>query len=150
MRDSIPSHLDIYNDFWVHRNIPIDATIVLEILPQNRRWLLPLLSMWQPIGVVLTSVLSFALVPRFRCNTALPSCRTVAVGVACCSRTSNLGWRYLMIGKLFIKIRWGYLRALFAVCGCITLGVFLIRFAVFNFLESPSELLRAHGHGLRS
>ncbi|KAL8276496.1 hypothetical protein RQP46_011097 [Phenoliferia psychrophenolica] len=110
--------------FGLGGNIPIDATIVLEFLPQNRRWLLPLLSIWQPIGVVVNCVIAYGLVPRYRCAETLPSCRAVANGAACCTRTSNLGWRYLMI-----------------VCGCITLGVFLLRFAVFTFFESPKFLI---------
>ncbi|KAK4698685.1 hypothetical protein P7C70_g7589, partial [Phenoliferia sp. Uapishka_3] len=110
--------------FGLGGNIPIDATIVIEFLPQNRRWLLPLLSIFQPIGVVLTAVIAFGLVPKYRCDVTLPSCRTVAEGVACCTRTSNLGWRYLMI-----------------VLGAITLSVFIVRFAIFTFHESPKFLL---------
>ncbi|KDE05108.1 hypothetical protein MVLG_04548 [Microbotryum lychnidis-dioicae p1A1 Lamole] len=110
--------------FGLGGNIPIDATIVLEFLPQNRRWLLPLLSMWQPIGVVLNCAIAFGLVPRYRCNTDLLACGLVQSGAACCTRSSNIGWRLLMI-----------------VCGAITLSVFVLRFFVFDFLESPKYLL---------
>ncbi|KAK4704075.1 hypothetical protein P7C70_g2137, partial [Phenoliferia sp. Uapishka_3] len=49
--------------FGLGGNIPIDATIVIEFLPQNRRWLLPLLSIFQPLGVVVTAVIAFGLLP---------------------------------------------------------------------------------------
>ncbi|SCZ95990.1 BZ3500_MvSof-1268-A1-R1_Chr8-1g09930 [Microbotryum saponariae] len=85
--------------FGLGGNIPIDATIVPEFLPQNRRWLLPLLSMWQPIGVVLNCAIAFSLVPRYRCNTDL------------------------------------------LACGLVQFRVFVLRFFVFDFLESPKYLL---------
>lgn len=79
--------------FGLGGNIPIDASIVIEFLPQNRRWLLPLLSMWQPVGVVLNCAIAYVLVPRFRCETGLPACAMVAEGVECCARSTNQGWR---------------------------------------------------------
>jgi MFS family permease len=36
--------------FGLGGNIPIDATITLEFLPQRKRWLLVALSIFQPIG----------------------------------------------------------------------------------------------------
>jgi len=110
--------------FGLGGNIPIDASIVIEFLPQNRRWLLPLLSMWQPIGVVVNCAIAYGLVPRYRCNPALPACSAVAVGLECCTRGSNIGWRMLMVA-----------------CGGISFTVFFIRFFCFNFLESPKFLL---------
>ncbi|SCV67278.1 BQ2448_5924 [Microbotryum intermedium] len=116
--------LTAFCGFGLGGNIPIDATIVLEFLPQNRRWLLPLLSMWQPVGVVLNCTIAFGLVPRYRCNTDLLPCELVQSGAACCTRSSNIGWRLLMI-----------------VCGAITLSVFVLQFFVFDFLEAPKYLL---------
>lgn len=41
-------------------------SVALEFLPQNRRYLLSLLSIWQPIGVVVASAITFGTVPKYR------------------------------------------------------------------------------------
>lgn len=105
-------------------NIPIDTTICLELLPQNKRWLLPCLSIFQPLGVVVCSALAYAFIPTFSCAPNLPSCNNVASGVQCCSKADNYGWRYLLF-----------------TIGALTIAVFLARFALFRFQESPKFLL---------
>lgn len=105
-------------------NIPIDATIALEFLPKNRRSLVALLSMWQPIGVIVASGIAYGTAAKYRCDPKLPSCRAVGKGEACCTVSSNMGWRYNMI-----------------VLGGMTLLVFFLRFFVFTFHESPKFLL---------
>ncbi|CAJ2512646.1 Uu.00g007650.m01.CDS01 [Anthostomella pinea] len=105
-------------------NIPIDATIALEFLPQSRRFLVPLLSMWQPIGVVVASGIAYGTAAKWRCDIELPSCKAVGAGEACCTVDSNMGWRYELI-----------------VLGCMTLVVFFLRYVVFTFHESPKFLL---------
>ena len=105
-------------------NIPIDATIALEFLPQNRRNLVSLLSLWQPIGTTAAAGIAYGTVAKYRCDTTLPSCHDVAAGAPCCSVSSNMGWRYEAI-----------------ILGCITLLVFFLRFFVFNFYESPKFLI---------
>ncbi|KAF2722605.1 MFS general substrate transporter [Polychaeton citri CBS 116435] len=122
--------------FGVGGNIPIDTTITLEFLPQNRRFLLALLSIFQPIGVVVTSGLAYAYIPPYSCHpnfasidgTPLPSCRAVPAGEACCTKASNMGWRYLVY-----------------TLGAITIFIFFLRFGVFRFKESPKFLVyRGH------
>ncbi|KAF1846478.1 MFS general substrate transporter [Cucurbitaria berberidis CBS 394.84] len=105
-------------------NIPIDATIALEFLPQSRRFLVSLLSMWQPIGVVIASAIAYGTAAKWRCDVDLPSCKAVGPGEACCTVKSNMGWRYEVI-----------------VLGFMTLTVFFLRFFVFRFYESPKFLL---------
>ncbi|BGP20800.1 hypothetical protein JCM10213_008938 [Rhodosporidiobolus nylandii] len=107
-------------------NIPIDATITLEFLPTNRRFLLCALSTFQPLGVVVASLISWGVVPRYACDTSLPSCGSGET--PCCTRSSNMGWRYAML-----------------IIGFMTLAIFVLRFAVFTFHESPKFLL-AKGH----
>jgi MFS family permease len=63
-------------------------------------------------------------VPRYRCATDLPACSTVASGAACCTVSSNIGWRACLI-----------------ILGGICIIVFFLRALVFNFLESPKFLL---------
>ncbi|KAF2156054.1 MFS general substrate transporter [Myriangium duriaei CBS 260.36] len=122
--------LTAFTGFGIGGNIPIDTTICLEFIPQNKRFLLALLSIWQPIGVVLTSAFAYAYIPSHSCNpdfseaNALPSCKAVGAGVPCCSKADNMGWRYLMF-----------------TLGAITLGIFFLRFGLFRFKESPKFLV---------
>ncbi|GAA5851805.1 hypothetical protein JCM8547_000060 [Rhodosporidiobolus lusitaniae] len=103
-------------------NIPIDATICLEFLPTRRRFLLCALSTFQPLGVVSACLISWGTVPRWACDTSLPACGD---GVEpCCTRASNMGWRYALL-----------------IIGFMTLAIFFLRFAVFTFHESPKFLL---------
>lgn len=118
--------------FGVGGNIPIDTTICLEFLPQNRRFLLALLSIFQPIGVVVCSAIAYGYIPNYSCSpnfseaNPLKSCNDASLvqGEACCTKASNMGWRYLIY-----------------TLGAITLGIFLLRFVVFRFQESPKFLV---------
>jgi hypothetical protein len=80
--------------------------------------------MWQPVGVVVASAIAWGTAAKYRCSPTLPSCHAVAPGEACCTVSSNMGWRYEVI-----------------ILGCMTLIIFLIRFFVFRFYESPKFLL---------
>jgi hypothetical protein len=82
--------------------------------------------MWQPLGVAIASVIAYGTVarPKWRCDPALPSCRAVGAREACCTVSSNMGWRYNLI-----------------VLGGLTLVVFFLRYFVFRFQESPKYLL---------
>jgi len=57
--------------FGIGGNIPIDTTICLEFIPQNRRFLLALLSIFQPIGVVICSVIAYGFIPTYSCEYCL-------------------------------------------------------------------------------
>ncbi|KAF2214476.1 hypothetical protein CERZMDRAFT_57776 [Cercospora zeae-maydis SCOH1-5] len=116
--------------FGIGGNIPVDTTICLEFLPSNRRFLLALLSIFQPIGVVGTSAIAFAFVPSHSCSPdfsradALPSCKNVADGVACCTSAQNMGWRYVLY-----------------TIGAVNVLVFILRTCVVKVQESPKFLL---------
>ncbi|KAH7377523.1 major facilitator superfamily domain-containing protein [Cadophora sp. MPI-SDFR-AT-0126] len=118
--------LTAFNGFGIGGNIPIDTTICLEFLPQNRRFLLALLSIFQPLGVVVCSGIAYGFIPEYSCDAGLKSCRssTLAPGEACCSKSDNWGWRYLMF-----------------TLGGIALAIFLLRFVLFTFQESPKYLI---------
>ncbi|KAK7222289.1 hypothetical protein V2G26_010292 [Clonostachys chloroleuca] len=123
--------LTAFVGFGVGGNVPIDTTITLEFLPQNRRFLLACLSVFQPIGVIISSVVALAFIPTYSCSPnfseegSLPSCVAVSSDdVKCCTRSSNMGWRYLLF-----------------TLGAITIVVFFIRFFVFKFHESPKFLI---------
>ncbi|KAL8939538.1 MAG: hypothetical protein Q9216_003298 [Gyalolechia sp. 2 TL-2023] len=124
--------LTAFVGFGVGGNIPIDTTITLEFLPQNRRFLLALLSVFQPIGVVVCSGIAYGFVPKYACGTGglgadgevLQACSKVDAGQPCCGKASNMGWRYLLF-----------------TLGAICLFIFFLRFVVFRFQESPKYLL---------
>ncbi|CBQ70176.1 conserved hypothetical protein [Sporisorium reilianum SRZ2] len=99
--------------FGIGGNIPIDATITLEFLPTNRRFLVAALSLFQPLGVLVCSGISYGLIPKYACESA-----------ATCTRANNMGWRYTLY-----------------TLGCITWLIFVARFFVFTFRESPQYLL---------
>ncbi|KAF7560567.1 hypothetical protein G7046_g3587 [Stylonectria norvegica] len=105
-------------------NIPIDATIALEFMPPSRRYLVSLLSMWQPVGVVVASAVAYGTAAKYRCETTLPACSAAADGEACCSVASNMGWRYAVI-----------------IIGSMTLFIFFVRYLIFRFHESPKFLV---------
>jgi len=93
---------------------------------QNRRFLLALLSIFQPLGVVVCSGIAYGFIPKYSCATDLKSCKssTLTPGEACCSKSDNMGWRYLMF-----------------TLGGIALFIFLLRFVLFTFQESPKYLI---------
>ncbi|KAG6061880.1 hypothetical protein E4U17_006686 [Claviceps sp. LM77 group G4] len=116
--------------FGVGGNVPVDSAILLEFIPQNRRFLVACLSIFQPLGVVVCSAIAFGFIPVYSCSpnfsekNALPSCRNVSSGVQCCERGDNMGWRYLLY-----------------TLGALSFVVFFLRFAVFTFRETPKYLL---------
>ncbi|KAF2993265.1 hypothetical protein E8E13_001308 [Curvularia kusanoi] len=116
--------------FGVGGNIPIDTTITLEFTPESKRYLLPLLSIFQPLGVVICSIMAYGFIPVHSCSPnfseagPLPSCKIVDVNAACCRKEDNVGWRYLLY-----------------TLGALTLFVFILRSVVFRFQESPKFLL---------
>ena len=80
-------------------------------------------------GVIITSLISWALVPTFACRTSLPACSALAPGTppsaaTCCTRGANAGWRY----------------ALYTLGG-LSVAAFFARFFLFTFYESPQFLV---------
>ena len=82
--------------------------------------------MWQPIGVVVASAIAFGTAAKYRCDVNLPACNAPGLGSgeACCTVSSNMGWRYEVI-----------------IIGVITLMVFIVRYFIFSFHESPKFLI---------
>ncbi|KAI9572266.1 major facilitator superfamily domain-containing protein [Boletus coccyginus] len=113
-----------FTGFGVGGNIPIDSTITAEFLPADRFYLLAALSIFQPLGVVLCTLIAFGFIPNYSCSTDLVSCHLTGGATPCCSKDGNMGWRYLIFAM-----------------SSITLGVFIIRFFIFPFYESPKFLL---------
>ncbi|EPQ27163.1 uncharacterized protein PFL1_05444 [Pseudozyma flocculosa PF-1] len=99
--------------FSIGGNIPIDATITLEFLPTNRRFLVAALSLFQPLGVLVCSGIAYGFIPKYSCESQEG-----------CTKADNMGWRYTLY-----------------TLGCITWLIFVGRFFIFSFRESPQYLL---------
>ncbi|OAA74050.1 membrane transporter [Cordyceps fumosorosea ARSEF 2679] len=124
--------LTAFVGFGVGGNIPVDSAIFLEFVPRDRRFLLACLSVFQPLGVIASSAIAFGFIPNYSCTpnfsepNPLPSCSNVAEGTRCCARDSNRGWRYVLF-----------------TTGALSLTVFVLRFFVFSFKETPKFLVYA-------
>ncbi|KAH9882122.1 hypothetical protein J1614_001294 [Plenodomus biglobosus] len=116
--------------FGIGGNIPQDTIITLEFTPQSKRYLLPLLSIFQPLGVVICSIVAYNFIPNYSCSpnfsekNPLPACSVVPTEGSCCSKADNMGWRYLLF-----------------TLGGVTLVAFLLRSVIFRFQESPKFLV---------
>lgn len=79
--------------------------------------------------MLFSSGLAYGLIPKYSCGNGadgkpLPACSKVAAGDPCCTKASNMGWRYLLL-----------------TTGFTCFSIFLLRFLVFRFQESPKFLL---------
>ncbi|CAI6337968.1 unnamed protein product [Periconia digitata] len=95
-------------------NLPVDGALFLEFLPGANGNLLTLLSVFWPVGQLVSSLLAWAFIPNFSC----------AAGAEVCARADNWGWRYFII-----------------TLGCLSMAMFICRFFLFHLFESPKFLL---------
>lgn len=105
-------------------NLPVDGALFLEFIPSTSQNLLTLLSVWWPVGQLLASVIAWALIPPFSCDTTLAACSLTDSVQPCCESRNNRGWRYFI-----------------AALGVLTLFMFSCRFFLFHLYESPKFLL---------
>lgn len=89
---------------------------------------LTILMLLSTSGVIITSLISWALIPRYSCASGLPACHTLPSSnqsaATCCTKRSNYGWRF----------------ALFTL-GALSVFAFFARFVLFTFYESPKFLV---------
>lgn len=95
-------------------NLPVDGSLFLEFIPFESNSLLTLLSVWWPVGQLISSLLAWAFIPNFSC----------ADTATICTKADNWGWRYLVL-----------------TLGALTFAMFLCRFFLFHLYESPKFLL---------
>ncbi|TYJ58374.1 hypothetical protein B9479_000920 [Cryptococcus floricola] len=100
--------------FGVGGNLPIDSAIFLEALPHDHQWLLTVLALWWAIAQLIATGVAWPLMGQLTCQQ----------DQAVCSRGDNMGWRYFLIAM-----------------GGLTFVMWLIRFFIFNLLESPKYLM---------
>ncbi|KAF2139952.1 uncharacterized protein K452DRAFT_289332 [Aplosporella prunicola CBS 121167] len=95
-------------------NLPVDGALFLEFLPFASGNLLTLLSVWWPIGQLISSLIAWGFIPNYSC----------ADDATSCTRDENWGWRYFVL-----------------TIGALTFFMFIARFFLFHLFESPKFLL---------
>ena len=105
-------------------NLPVDGALFLEFIPFESGNLLTLLSVWWPVGQLISSLVAWGFIPNYSCSDELLSCNVSAPGEACCHKSQSMGWRYFNI-----------------TLGAITFFMFICRFFFFHLYESPKFLL---------
>jgi len=65
--------------------MPTDGTLILEQLPNNKKYLVTALSVFFSLGAVFAAVAGLVIVPRYTC-----------FATDCDVASDNLGWKYLL------------------------------------------------------
>ena len=65
--------------------MPTDGTLILEQLPNNKRYLVTALSVFFSFGAVLAAIAALLIIPGYTCFAA-----------DCDVAKDNLGWKYLL------------------------------------------------------
>lgn len=71
--------------------MPTDGTLILEQLPNNKKYLVTALTVFFSFGAVLAAVVGLIIVPRYTCFAA-----------DCDVAKDNLGWKYLLVSLCVI------------------------------------------------
>ncbi|KAF5376819.1 hypothetical protein D9757_008908 [Collybiopsis confluens] len=98
-------------------SMPTDGTLLLEHMPNGKRYLVTALSVFFSFGAVLSAVVALLVVPQHSCSVD---------SFICDVETQNRGWKYLLVSL-----------------GLITLTMFLARMVLFRLHESPRYLVHA-------
>lgn len=109
--------IGIFACLWsigVGGNLPVDSAIFLEFLPGSHQWLLTVLSIDWALAQVFATLVAWPLLGDLTCEEKDPNC----------TKSKNMGWRYLMI-----------------VLGGVAMAMFFGRFIFFTIYESPKFLM---------
>jgi MFS family permease len=74
--------------------MPTDGTLILEQLPNNKKYLVTALTVFFSIGAVFAAVVALIIIPRYTCFAA-----------DCDVAKDNLGWKYLLVSLCVIVCR---------------------------------------------
>lgn len=113
--------IGVFVSFWsigVGGNLPVDSAIFLEFLPGSHQYLLTVLSIDWALAQVFATLVAWPLLSNYTCQQEETNC----------TKSKNMGWRYLLI-----------------VMGGVAFLMFFLRFACFTIFESPKYLM---GKGL--
>ncbi|KAJ3323922.1 hypothetical protein HDV06_000898 [Boothiomyces sp. JEL0866] len=91
----------------------IGGALFLEFIPQEYQSLLTLLSLFWPVGQVVTSLIAWTVLPKYSCEL-----------MDDCGMDNNKGWRIVM-----------------TALSCISILMILARIFVLHFHESPKNLI---------
>ena len=94
-------------------NLPVDGALFLEFIPHENQSLLALLSLFWPVGQIITSLVALVFIPNYSCEIKYD-----------CLSENNKGWRYTL-----------------ATLSLLTFSMVLMRLFLFSFLESPKNLI---------
>ncbi|KAI0277810.1 MFS general substrate transporter [Russula aff. rugulosa BPL654] len=94
-------------------NIPVDSAVFLDFIPSSHQYMLTILSIWWAIGQLMAALIAWPLIANFSCTPPGP-----------CTRSDNMGWRYLVI-----------------TLGALMLLLAILRLFAFPSHESPRYLL---------
>ncbi|KAG7088038.1 hypothetical protein E1B28_012072 [Marasmius oreades] len=101
-------------------SMPTDGTLLLEHMPNGKKYLVTALSVFFSFGAVLSAVVALLVVPQNSCPQGATECDV---------DTQNKGWKYLL-----------------TALGLTTLSMFLARIVFFRLHESPRYLVGAGRH----
>ncbi|KAL4065255.1 major facilitator superfamily domain-containing protein [Scleroderma citrinum] len=100
--------------FGVGGNLPVGSIVFREFVPASHQYMLTVLSVFWTLGDLTASLAAWPLISNFSCPPAPAPCPT----------SSNRGWRYHLL-----------------IAGGIMAAMWIFRFFVFNFQESPKYLM---------
>ncbi|KAM0789193.1 hypothetical protein ACM66B_000038 [Microbotryomycetes sp. NB124-2] len=111
--------------FGVGGNLPVDGALYLEFIPNSHNYTLTLLSVWWAVGQVVASLISWAFIAKYSCDSARAKAEAAAglVDAYTCNWSTNAGWRYS-----------------YFTLGGLMLFLSLLRMFVFPMHESPKFL----------
>ncbi|KAL9564746.1 hypothetical protein ACKAV7_011198 [Fusarium commune] len=101
--------------FGAGGNLVMDTAVFLEYLPSNKQWLLTLMACWWGFGQAIAGFIAWGFMVPDRWN---------CVDVETCTRSNNMGWRYVMFTG-----------------GALVFCLSLLRVTVIRLRETPKYLL---------
>ncbi|KAI8810701.1 major facilitator superfamily domain-containing protein [Cladochytrium replicatum] len=138
-------------------NLPVDGAIFLEFVPKSSQNLLTLLSLFWPVGQLVTSILGWQLIPRLPACSAPPNSASASLEISLSLSHLHLLFARLMqadntennstascLPSTLATRGW---RQLLLSLGFITFLLFFARFCLFRMEESPKFLMQ---HGRRT
>ncbi|TRM58250.1 major facilitator superfamily domain-containing protein [Schizophyllum amplum] len=101
-------------------NMPVDSALFLDLVPGTHQYLLTVMSVFWSIGQLFASMIAWPLIANFSCDAT----SSTSDAAATCTRSANMGWRYLLF-----------------TLGGTTLALWAVRFFAFRIFESPRYLV---------
>ncbi|KAL2149779.1 hypothetical protein VTH82DRAFT_8431 [Thermothelomyces myriococcoides] len=101
--------------FGAGGNLVLDTTVFLEYLPGDKQWAVTLMAAWWGVGQAITGFIAWGFLVEDKWN-----CSSVET----CTRSNNMGWRYVMFTS-----------------GALVFVMSMLRITVIRLKETPKYLL---------